>query len=288
MKQTLAICIAFFCSQINAQNIQLSDISATKQQAVVMPVNVDSTDSKDKKFTEESLLKLRLSISAQNLFSYKYSADTAGFFNLPAQENAYIQLFSFYVSANSFGKARVKVTSPNMLEIYVNNKLVSSKTTAEESRDKAKSATADFSPYPQTCRVVVKLLHTNDDITSFKIDIEDILHGTIIKNPSDDTKDNLPTQRLSVSENPHRKTVLDDVIKGKRISNIALSPAGKYALIYYSNNYGIRTSYSTELFYIKNGHRIIIDTDNQKRQLSWMPISDLLYYISREIGRAHV
>ena len=279
MKQLLALCVAFFCTQINAQSVQLSELYATKPQAVTIPVKVDSTDRKDKKFTDNNLLKSRISIPVQNNFTDKYSAGPDGFFSLPAQES-YIQLFSFHVSADSYGKARVKVTSANMLEIYVNDKLISSKTTTEESQDKAKSVTADFSPYPQTCRIVIKLLNTNNTAASLKVDVEDALLGTSITDPSDN--DGKKLQRLSVSENPQRKIVLDDVIKGKRVSGISLSPAGRYALITYTSNFGARSSYSTELYNTKTGRRVIIDTDNRKRQLNWMPKSDKLYYLPKE------
>ena len=283
MKQLLAFCLAFFCMQIHAQSIQLSELSATKPQTVTTPIKVDSTDRKDKGFTNDKLLKLRVSIPPQNSFSNKYTADTAGFFNLPTQVSAYVQLFSFYVNADSHGKARVKVTSADMLEIYVNDKLIASKTTTEESQDKAKSATADFSPYPQTCRVVIKLLHTNNTAASLKIDVEDVLLGTSITNSpdGDDESASIPP-RISICENQQMKMVLDDVIKGKRVSDITLSPAGKFALITYTNNHGARSSSSTELYGIKSGRRVIVDTDSHKRQLGWMPRSERLYYLQKE------
>ena len=265
MKQILITCLAFFCIQINAQNIQLHEIFATQPLTVTNPVKIDSTDRKNKKFGNENLLKLRLSVPEQDEFSLKYTADTAGFFNLPEQENISVQLFSFYVSANSYGKAKVKVTATDMLEIYVNDKLVSSKTTVEESSDKAKNVSTELNPYLQTCRVVIKLLHPGKGVnTSLKIDIESEPHS-----------------KLTISEKPQRKMVLDDVINGKRVSGISVSPAGKHAMITYSDSYGARSSYSTELYNIKTGRRVIIDTDNRKRQLSWMPKSESLFYLSR-------
>jgi len=76
MKQILVFCLAFFYIHVNAQSIQLSELHATKPQAVTMPVKVDSTDRKDKKFTDDNLLKSRLSIPAQSRFNNKYSVDT--------------------------------------------------------------------------------------------------------------------------------------------------------------------------------------------------------------------
>ena len=278
MKRILVFLLSVFYLNINAQSITLSEIYATQPLTVTNPFNVDSTDGKDKKFGDENLLKLHLSIPEQGSFNQKYTAGENGLFNLPQQEKACMQLFSFYISARSYGKAKVKVKSADMLEIYIDGKLESSKTTVEESADKAKEVSAEFSPYPQTSRVVIKLLHKG---SSLKIDIEDVLLGTVVTDPSDEDDSSL-ARRLSVSEKPQRKIVLNDVINGKRISGISISTAGKYALITYADTYGSRTSYSTELYNIKTGRRVIIDTENRKRQLSWMPKSESLFYIAKE------
>ena len=280
-KRLLILSLTFFCVCVNAQNIQLSELYAAKIQAVTSPVEIDSTDRKEKKFTDNNLLKLRLSVPEQHHFTNKYSADSAGFFILPTQEYAYMQLFSFYVSADSYGKAKVKITSADMLEVYINDKLISSKTTTEESQEKAKNVTAEFEPYPQTSRVVIKLLHTKKNTgSSLKIDIEDTFPGA---NNSDSHEDKAQQdKRLSVSESPEIKMTLEDVITGKRVSDIFLSPAGRYVMINYANSYGARTSYSTELYTIKTGKRVMIDTEYSKRQLSWMPVSEKLFYLKKE------
>ena len=288
MKRILVFLLAFFCITINAQNVQLHEIYATQPLTVTNPFKVDSTDSKDKKFGDENLLKLRLSIPEQASFNQKYTADEDGLFNLPQQEKTCMQLFSFYVSANLYGKAKVKVKSTDMLEIYVDGKLVSSKTTTEEAMDKAKDVSADFDPYPQTSRIVIKVFYTGTNVgSSLKIDIEDSLLGTVITDSSDEEDSSL-SRRLYVSEKPQRKIVLKDIINGKRVSGISISPAGKYSLIMYAETYGSRTSYSTELYNIKTGRRVIIDTENRKRQLSWMPRSESLFYISKEGEQANI
>lgn len=289
MKRILYLWFTVLCTHVYAQNISLKELYATQPLVVTKPAEVDSVDWKDRKFTDKNLLKLPFSIPEQKKFNQQYIADTAGFFNLPAQENAYIQLFSFHVSANAYGKAKVKATSPDMLEIYVNNKLVSSKTTIENTSEKPQSIIAELHPYPQTAHVIIKLLHTNKNTgTSLKVDIEDALTGTIIADPAendspDDFTDGLFSgQRLQASANPQRKIVLDDVIKGKRITGLSLSPTGKFVVINYSTNYGTRSSHSTELYNIKTKKRIIIDTDNHKRQLGWMPQSERLYYLQKD------
>lgn len=270
MKKCLLFCLMLFCLNISAQQEPLKQIYAMNPVVVMKPVEVDSVDRKDKKFTEENLLKLNLKIPEQSYFTKNYEADEDGFFQLEAEKKEpYLQLFSFYVEAGQYGKAKVEITSPNMLEVYVNDKLITSKATTEDSLQQAKVVTADFDPYPQTCRVVIKLLsRENASCTALKVAVE---------NDKSDSE-----RKLSVTENAQRKMVLDDAIKGKRVSSISVSPLGNYVLISYANNHGMRSSYSSELYTVKNGKRVMIDTDRRKQQLNWMPKTEQLYYVKKE------
>jgi dipeptidyl aminopeptidase/acylaminoacyl peptidase len=254
------------CIHTDAQSITLHELYATEPLAVKQPVEIDTTDRNGKRFTGENLLKMNLAIPGQEAFTHRYEAGADSVFLLPARQNPSVQLFSFYVSAEAYGKARIKATTTAMLEIYVDDKLISSKTTTEESPQKAKSLTAQFSPYPQTCRIVIKLLHTAGDTdASLKVEVEDI-----------------PYAQLHVSEKAQRRITLDDIIKGKRITSASVSPSGKYILLHYTANYGTRSSYATELYTVKTGKHITVDTDNHRRQLAWMPTSDCMYYLRKD------
>ncbi|MDR2918749.1 MAG: prolyl oligopeptidase family serine peptidase [Tannerella sp.] len=270
MKNCLLFCLMFFSLSVSAKQEFLKQIYAMSPVVVVKPAEVDSVDRKDKKFADENMLKWNLTIPEQAYFTERYQADKDSFFLLKAEEkNPYFQLFSFYVEADQYGKAKVEITSPNMLEIYINEKLVTSKTTIEDSLHQAKAATADFDPYPQTCRVVIKLFsQENASCTALKVAVE---------NDKSDSE-----RLLSFSEKAQRKMVIDDAIKGKRVSGISVSPSGNYVLISYTNNHGARSSYSTELYIVKSGKRVMIDTDRRKQQLNWMPKTEQLYYIRKE------
>ena len=286
MKRFLPFFLVVLYIHCNAQNSSLHELYATEPLVVTKPFSVDTVDRNDRKFTDVNLLRLKMTIPVHAYFTLRYTADSAGVFNLPAQENEYVQLFSFYVNADAYGKAKVKITSPAMLEIYVNDKLISSKTTSENSTDLAKNVSADINPYPQTCRIVIKMLNTKKNTdSSLKIEINDLLAGTNSGDSSDEIVDkdsSLPNQRLSVAGYLPRKIITEDIINGTRLSGVTLSPSGKYVLITCSSTLGSRTNTSTELYTVKTGKRVLIDTDNRKRQLGWMPKSDLLYYLQRD------
>ena len=283
MKRFLLLFLVVIYIPCHSQINSLQELYATEPLAVIKPVTVDTTDRNDRKFTDVNLLKLKVSIPGREYFTIKYTADTAGVFTLPVRENEYVQLFSFYVNANAYGKAKMKITSPAMLEIYVNDKLISSKTTSENSPDVAKNVSVDINPYPQTCRIVLKMLHTKKNTnSSLKIEINDSLSGTNSGDPSDEVveKDFL-NQRISVASYLPRKIITEDIINGTRLSGVTLSPSGRYVLITCTSTLGSRMSTSSELYTIKTGKRVLIDTDNRKRQLGWMPKSDMLFYLQR-------
>jgi dipeptidyl aminopeptidase/acylaminoacyl peptidase len=86
---------------------------------------------------------------------------------------------------------------------------------------------------------------------------------------------------FSVSATDKRTVTFADMSLGKRVIGVSVSPQGKYALIAYRNTLGEKNVFSTELYNIKTGSAIVIDNDGAKSQLSWMPASEKLWYISK-------
>jgi len=172
MKKILLFSALFCCLKAFAQHT-LNELYATLPVEVVKPYIVDTVDSKNKKFDDANLLKLNLTIPEQTAFTYVYQADTAGFFRMePFDGKPFVQLFSFYVQADGFCKANVTIESPNMLEIYVNDQLTSTKRTKEDSIPLAKDVTAELTPYPRSARVVIKLFCDADCEGALKITVK--------------------------------------------------------------------------------------------------------------------
>ena len=268
MKKVVFFLMFSFCLKAFAQQA-LEVLYGTQPAVVVKPYEVDTVDSKNKKFDDENLLKLNLTIPEQTAFTKVYQADTAGFFHLDTSGGKpFVQLFSFYVQGDSFGDANVTVISPNMLEVYVDNALISNKRTKEDSLHLAKEVTAELTPYPRSARVVIKLLCDADREGALKI---------TVKNQSNDS-----VRELVVSHQAQRRIVLEDMILGKRVTDITVSPQGNYALINYSENNGTSSVSSSELYSVKTGRRVIIDRERQKTQLRWMPKTEKLYFLQRE------
>lgn len=264
----IALCLILVIGMFSQTKQKLPQIYAAPPVAVINPLIVDSTNLKGDKYSEKELLKMSLTIPEQTAFVRPLKSDTAGYFYAEKPREGYtFQLFSFYVQADRYAKLSLKITSPNMFELYVDGKLSTSKTTREENFRNEKEVTAAFSPYPLSSRVVIKLLASAEDKSSpiFKI---------VLENEKDDNKTTFSVQNTS-----KRFVNFTDMLLGKRVTNTSISPNGQYALISYRNTFGEKSVSTTELYNVSTGRQVLLDTDGSKKQLSWMPVSEKMFYL---------
>ncbi|MBK5721919.1 S9 family peptidase [Dysgonomonas sp. Marseille-P4677] len=248
----------------------LSEIYTLAPVAVKDPLIIDSLNLKGEKYSVKDLLKMKLTIPEQSDFVRPLKSDTAGYFYAEKpKEGSTFQLFSFYVNGDRYAKANLKVTSPNLLELYVDGKLVASKTTKEDNLRTEKEITATFNPYPLSSRVVIKLLASSDDKASAAVKV-------VLENEKNDSQ-----TIFSVVDSDKRTVNFTDMLLGKRVTSTSISPNGQYLLIGYRNTFGEKGLSTTQLYDIKTGNNIQIDIDGKKRQLNWMPLSNKLFYISK-------
>ncbi len=275
MRKSLVALLFISCVTTGfAQGETLKKIVATAPLEIPSPLNVDSVKQQKNAFSAEDLLKLGLTIPEQEGFNQKYNADADGFFRVgKAAKGATVQLFAFYVRGDRYGKLKVKVMTPDLAELFVDGKSVETKTTSEEGRKEAKELSTTLTPYPETNRVVIKLLRPADAKTEPALKIA-------LERDSTDGKD----MQWRVWESGKRPIELDDAIKGKRVYNTEISPKGNYVLLTYTYSHGETSTYPKELYSIKTGRRVTIASNNDKYALGWMPKSERLFYLSKEDG----
>lgn len=264
----IALCLTSVIGMFSQIKQKLPQIYAAPPVAVINPLIVDSTNLKGDKYSEKDLLKMNLTIPEQTAFVRPLKSDTAGYFYAEKPREGYtFQLFSFYVQADRYAKLSLKITSPNMFELYVDGKLSTSKTTREENFRNEKEVTAAFNPYPLSSRVVIKLLASAEDKSSpiFKI---------VLENEKGDDKTTFSVQNTS-----KRFVNFTDMLLGKRVTNTSMSPNGQYALISYRNTFGEKSISTTELYNVSTGKQVLLDTDGSKKLLSWMPVSEKMFYL---------
>ena len=267
---TLLIVSLISISGVFAQKEFTQLYTTTRTLEVISPIKLDSTNLKGEKFTDKDLLKMKVAIPPQSDFSKELVPSRSGYFQIETlNENPTFHLFSFYVSANRYGKAALKITSPNLLEVYVDGKLVESKTTQEDSLKLAKELSTGIAPYPNTNRVVIKLLKSASSKLPASLKVS-------INNEKKDSK-----TEFDVAYTDKRSFSFLDVLTGNRVTNARISPNGQYVLLTYTNSFDGKTTTSVELYTIKTGKRVLIDPNNSKTQLNWMPRSEKLFYTSK-------
>jgi len=225
---TISTLCFLFCLNIFSQTeIRIEKVKASTLIPVYMPVLIDSTDVEKKTFEHKDLLKTTVDFNNVTQSKDFLKADTAGVFVLPFAPYDYkipyrdkaIQLLSFSIDANRYCKTTLSVTSTDMLEIYVNNKLEKTKETKEDSLSNAKTTQVDITLEPRRYEVVVKRLASVKNLNESKMKISLALAK----------KDSLA--QISITTDELRRITINDIIEGNRLSSSTISPSGNYFLV---------------------------------------------------------
>lgn len=243
---------------------------------VQKPLLLDSVDVKGKKYSDDNLLSTAVNFPEQSKFTGVLFVDTAGYFR-PAKPTAgqVFYFVSFYVNNDRYAKAKIKVKSPDRFELYINDKKEADKKTTEDSLKNAKTAEADLSGNIKGTRILLKYLVSEKSKAepAFQITIEP------------DKKDS--TAVYTFDNKGLRPVTIEDILIGKRVSGVSVSPGGKFVLINYNttDNEG-KVSYQVEVIETKQ-NKVIFSENSNRTQLGWMPKSDILrYFTDTDNGRS--
>lgn len=262
-------------------NLQAQEAVSPQKVAIFHPIQVqnpvmlDSTDLNNKIYNNEMLLSSPVSFPAQERFTTELTPDSAGFFHFikPEQGEA-IQLLSFFVSADRYGKGKITVTSPNPLELWIDNVKRATKTQVNDSLHLSGQIDTNLNGFTNNSRIVIKMLTSSDNKINPAIKIS--------LNP--DEADSLLV--YTFGEGLQRRIQIKDILEGKRVNNSTISPSGRFLLLSLRETLpgGDNRSY-TEVYDVKQKRTILAEQTN-RAQLNWMPRQDLLYYVTdNEEGR---
>lgn len=242
---------------------------------VTKPVLIDSTNLKNTKFNDDMLLTYSVAFPEQERFNNELKPDTAGFFNLNKPTEGYeFQLVSFYISGDKYGKGKITVTSPNKLEVWIDNNKKASKTNANDSIHQAGSVNASLDGFTSNSRVVIKMLASAEDKLDPAIKIE-------VAPEKEDS-----TLTYSFDSSAGRRINIVDILDGSRVNRSSISNSGRFVLINLSNTLpGGRGMAKIEVYDTKE-KKVVLSENSSRQMLNWMPKSDLLYFVEdSENGR---
>ena len=234
------------------------------------PFMSDDVNIFGNRYDAKAVLKTKISPDAFRRDVVAMDADSSGYFILkhtPTNRSTFY-FFNFTITASAFAKAKLKVTSPQAFELFVNDERVTDKPTIQKSREKALSADWALTLEPRKYLVTVKcLLTANDSLQpSVKMALETNKPGTLA--------------RLKLlPEQEKRPFMLNDILEGERPSGISISADGKYALlrsaVVFSKG---RRSTTVKIFNLATGKSIL--TSSEDKGLRWMPKGSRMYYTS--------
>lgn len=273
--RTLLIALVASLPLVAQQKASPSIVKGFGPIKVTKPILLDSTNLSNTKFTDEMLLSYSISFPEHNRFENEIKADTEGYFKLNRpSEGKEFQLVSFFISGNKYGKGKITITSPNRLELWIDNSKKASKDNLNDSIHKAGSVDATLDGFTSNSRVVVKLLTADDDILDPMLKIDVVA----------DEKDK--TLEYTFDDVQSRRINIKDIIEGSRVRNSSISASGRFVLINLSTTLPGGRSQSKIEIYDTREKRIIMSEASSRQMLNWMPKSDLLYYVDdSENGR---
>lgn len=260
----LLMWLGTFCAM--AQNKVVESYSLREPIALRKPVMNDTINLQGGAYEKKMLLKTPISLSAEKGKSEVMVTDTTGYLLLEKPEKeASIYLSRFFVSTDRFAKVKLKVTSPNYLDVYIDGTKTKSKETLEDSISLAGNIQMDLRLEPATrYEVVVKLLTASDDQTDPAVKCE-------IINDNQESK-----AQIELATSMKKRFLLPNTVFGKRVNSVSLSHDGKYLLTRYSDYYDLSHSRNyTTLTETKSGRVLLTEMG---KNLRWMPKSNKLYY----------
>ena len=236
---------------------------------VQRPIMLDSTNLNKSLFSDEQLLAYTISFPSQTRFTTELNRDTTGFFNLSKpQQGEAIQLLSFFVDSDRYGKGKLTVTSPNPLELWIDNVKRATKTQVNDSLHQSGSVETNLNGAANNMRIVIKMLTSAGDKSDPAVKIE----------LKPDEKDSLLIYTFNNID--ARRINIKDILEAKRVSDSSISPSGRFLLLNLRETLSGGNSRGYTEIYDAKQKRTILSEPAGRTQLNWMPQSDLLYYVA--------
>lgn len=235
---------------------------------VQKPILLDSIDLNNNQFTEEALLSYTVIFPEFERFTTKLTPDSSGFFHLNKPEKGQaFQLLSVFVEGDRYGRGKLTITSPNPIELWVDDVKRATKTQLNDSLHHSGSVETYLNGMTNNSRIIIKLLTSAEDKINpaVKIDIKP------------EETDSLLNYKFNSTNK--RRINIKDILEGKRVSNSSISPSGRFVLLSFRETQPSGKNMDfIEVYDIKQKQTLISETAD-RQSLKWMPESDLLYYV---------
>ena len=268
------IAAMFIVFNLSAQRVLMPEkLYSFNPIKVQKPFLLDSVNLNNTKFSEEMLLSYPVSFPDHYRFTKELTPDTTGFFQLPKPANGYeFQLVSIYINSDRFGKGKLTVTSPNPLELWIDDVKRATKTQVNDSIHQSGSVDTGLNGFTNNSRIILKVLTSSENAVTPSVKIE-------VKPEESDSLLN-----YTFNNNNVRRINIKDILEGKRVNSSSISPSGRFILLSIRETLpGGNNNNFTEVYDTKEKKTILSEPANRS-QIKWLPKSDLLSYVDDSNG----
>lgn len=172
-----------------------------------------------------------------------------------------LNYYAAYLSNSEWMKGKLEFRLFGNTEIYVDGV---KKITVTDDKPSTKTIVQDWIPGKHT--IIVKTTKQGGKLFAAKF-------------KADKDFEQFP---VTFSTSPKRGKNIYDVLNGKRVNRITVSPSGKYAIVGITNTVNGQNSYTTDIYRISDKEIVYSFFGNSISNLQWIPEKDQLSFFQRE------
>lgn len=242
MKKYLLLSLVLSCAiSAGAETVNINTFRHAGPYAVQAPYMVDSVNVRSKAFKTADLLDSFLSKEG-----LKVGGTVSGDQLPECGAGIALNWASFSIQNSRYTKATLKVEGLKDYRVYVDGK----------------QAGKDLKLSPATHQVDIKYLSEAGRKETLKVSL-DVENGDV-----------------TIREDGKHTYGMKDVLLGKRLAGVSISPKGEYMIVSYTTTFeGGRSVSSSKVSELATGRTVV----EKQERLSWMPHTDCLYYSYRGV-----
>lgn len=278
MKSTLSLALITLLSmtgtiqakELKSDSLVVKSLIGESPTQLMKPIILDQKNAAGKSFDWNMLLNNRTKVASKNTLTLRFEVNENNHFiwNEPS-DNADLYQLSSAIRSDRYLKSSLIIKSSARCVILLDNKKIGGISQVSDSFQTAKQIILPIELLPEKKSLLsIKLLAVADEGQPEM--------SIVLTTPVDTTKTN---KSINVKIDPALKGryQLYNTVYGNRVSNVSISPSGRYLMTAYTNKYDKKHSNSyTVITDLKKNKTVF--TDEGGRYLAWMPEKDLLYY----------
>ncbi|MFW6224499.1 MAG: TolB family protein, partial [Bacteroidota bacterium] len=283
----------FAATSSNNNKVVVSQWMKTSPQLLETPVFANTENVMGETFSEASLLEQTflsledhfpqpgktLMVRNGNTITWNEAfTDSNGYITLEAITDAnkpQVSYLAVYITASRWMEATLEIKTPHMLRAWLNGKVIGTKKTTEKEEKTVGKVTKELKMNRGKHLLILKTIKGSDAPLDWKI------------RANLELKEPYQVHDLGFSPDPLREKNIHDVLEGKKISSVDISPDGNYYIINYSQI--VSATGKTERW------PEIKSTEDQKvihsfrhadvSRINWTPESNKLSYTTTKNGK---